>query len=47
MQWSDQHHLVFVGVGRLVWVSVCFIFFFLWLHLWHVAVPRLGVKLEL
>ena len=24
-----------------------YFFFFLWLHLWHLEVPRLGIKLEL
>ena len=27
--------------------SIFFFFFFLWLHLWHMGVPRLGVESEL
>ena len=30
-----------------MYINVYFIFCFLGLHLWHMEVPRLGVKLEL
>ena len=29
------------------WVHACMVFLFLWLHLWHMEVLRLGVELEL
>ena len=34
-------------VSCLIFKSLSHFFFFLWPHLWHVEVPRLGVELEL
>ena len=44
---SDINHLIYFNVGK--WKLVVFIifYFFLWPHLWHMEVLRLGVKLEL
>ena len=45
---SMKQLLVLVGFTVLFFLFVClFVFCFLGLHLWHMEVPRLAVKLEL
>ena len=37
----------FLKYTLTMWPSYLFFFFFLWLHLWHMEVPWLGVKSEM
>ena len=50
-QTQSRKNLFYRGIGGSAWSNCCNSFFFflvfLGLHLWHMEVPRLGVKLEL